>query len=491
MKKNKLKIVHIIIIIVGLIFVSLSAFHKNLWFDETYSVALASHSFKEIWQIGGNDVHPILYYWILHIAYLLFGNNIIIFRNFSVICIFQLAIIGYTHIRKDFGDRIGIVFSYLSYFLPVMCIYAVEVRMYAFAALLTVLLAIYAYRLLKENTKKNWTIFAMCSLALSYTHYYGLMTAGIINIALFVYSIRKVKEDDTYMKRFVTQAIIEMILYVPWIIYFAVQLQHVGGGFWVKVAFPDTLINIINFQYKGFADIGFSYTLDNMLPFIFAVVLYIYIGYLIYNEVKQKKDIKPGIMALSIYLSVIIAAALISIFISILFCRYIFVITGLLIFAISYFLVKEKKKVITFVILAIMAVMSINNQYKLIKENYAESNLKQIEYISQMILQDDIIIYSDVIGESILPIYFPENKQYFINLEKWDVKEAYKAYGPQMETIEDLDFLKDFKGRIWIAESGESKLYKEIENADIIMDSKEFNTAYHGYYHNIMLIEKK
>lgn len=53
MKIDKLKIIHILIIIFGTVFISISAFHTNIWFDESYSVALASHSFKEIWQIRG------------------------------------------------------------------------------------------------------------------------------------------------------------------------------------------------------------------------------------------------------------------------------------------------------------------------------------------------------------------------------------------------------------------------------------------------------
>ena len=66
--KEKLKAItlkqwHIAVIVIGIIFVSLGAFHNNLWFDESYSVGLARHTFGEIWSIGGHDVHPILYYW--------------------------------------------------------------------------------------------------------------------------------------------------------------------------------------------------------------------------------------------------------------------------------------------------------------------------------------------------------------------------------------------------------------------------------------------
>ena len=33
---------------------------------------------------------------------------------------------------------------------------------------------------------KNWIIFAVCSLASAYTHYYALMASGLINLFLLV-----------------------------------------------------------------------------------------------------------------------------------------------------------------------------------------------------------------------------------------------------------------------------------------------------------------
>ena len=104
MKKVKISIknAHKIIIILGIIFILLAAFHEDIWFDESYSVAIAKHDFADIWKITGKDVHPPLYYWMLHIVWMIFGNNIIAFRLFSVLAIAILGILGYTHIRKDF-----------------------------------------------------------------------------------------------------------------------------------------------------------------------------------------------------------------------------------------------------------------------------------------------------------------------------------------------------------------------------------------------------
>lgn len=116
--KLKLKYLHIALIVLGVIFISLSAFHSNLWFDEAYSVGLADCSFKDVWLVGSKDVHPILYYLFLHILNLIFGNNIMIYRLFSVLCTTLLSIIGFTHIRKDFGERVRINIFIFSFLFP-------------------------------------------------------------------------------------------------------------------------------------------------------------------------------------------------------------------------------------------------------------------------------------------------------------------------------------------------------------------------------------
>lgn len=194
MKINKGQILHILIIVIGIIFLIVPAFHTNLWFDESYSVAMANHSFIDIWKIGSNDVHPILYYWVLHIINLIFDYNIIAYRMFSVVCVIILAILGYTHIRKDFGEKVGLIFSFLSIFLPGIALYAGEIRMYSMGLMLGTVMLIYANRIYNNKINKTtFMIFGLSSLALAYTHYYGLMLAGIINILLFINLLKKYK----------------------------------------------------------------------------------------------------------------------------------------------------------------------------------------------------------------------------------------------------------------------------------------------------------
>ena len=128
-------------------------FNEYLWFDEAFSISLSSKSLKDIWMISSQDVHPILYYIILHFVLLLSNNNIIIAKLFSIIPIIVLGVLGYTHIRKDFGERTGLLFTLFSFFSPIIVSYAGEIRMYSLSLLLNTIVFIYAYRIIKGNYK--------------------------------------------------------------------------------------------------------------------------------------------------------------------------------------------------------------------------------------------------------------------------------------------------------------------------------------------------
>ena len=492
-KKDKILILNIIIIILGTIFISLGAFHTNIWFDESYSVAISNHSFSEIWNIGGNDVHPVFYYMMLKIVSLIFGNNILVFRLFSIVPIVILSILGITHIRKDYGERTGIIFSFLTLFLPIIAAYSSEIRMYTWVMLFVTITAIYANRIYKnELSIKNWVIFALFSLLSAYTHYYGLMFAGIINVILFIYLLKNRKGKNKDLKIFIIQAIVECLLYVPWLYYFIKQLTSVGGGYWIKLEFPDTLYNVLGIQYMG--------SLSNIFGFCFAICLYIYLGFVIYRCKKERISVKNARNSLLLYVLIVFIAFLISLKSPILYPRYLMTITGLLIFFIADIMAKEKSKYITIEICIIIFVTSLISNINIINNNYDNTNMKQIEYLEENIKDDDIIVYSNIRNGSVFAVYFKDNKQYFYNGDHWNVEEAYKAYGPQMETVEDLDFLKDYKGRIWIIDSTDSSFYNDKFKTDDykVIDSKviktkypsSFDTNYSGYEYNLILIEK-
>ena len=501
MKLTKNQKIYIGIIVLGIVFILLSAFHSNIWFDESYSVAIAKHNFADIWNITGHDVHPALYYWMLHCVYLIFGNNAMIFRLFSVLAIIILGILGYTHIRKDFGEKTGIIFSFLTYFLPVMCTYSQEIRMYSWSCLIIAVMSIYAYRFyrsVKENDKykiKNLIIFGIFSILACNIHYYATATAGIVNLILLIYLIRNYKKDKKALIYFLILAGIQVILYIPWLTFLIGQIKHVGGGFWIVVGPINTTVEVLSFQFRRQLDTNFAFNAHTIIALIAAIAMYIYVGYKIFVAKKEKEEMRPGILSILVYVSVILAMLIISLVASpILFSRYLMVMTGLYIFGLAYFMAKEKNKYVLITICLIILAMGIWSNVTNILINYDTSNMKQIEYIKEEIKKEDIIVYSNIGNGGVIAAFFPENKQYFYNGQHWDVEEAYKSYGPGMETIYDYnDILENYHGRIWLIDSEYMGLWEEFPKEGIIVinETKLFDTKYQHYIYNIMLVEKE
>lgn len=489
-KNIPLKKWHIAVIVIGIIFVSLGAFHENIWFDESYSVALAKHSFGEIWSIGGNDVHPVLYYWGLHIICLITNGSILAYRLFSIIPIAMMIVLGYTHIRKDFGEKTGLIFSFLSAFLPEMAVYAIEVRMYSWAILTVTLLAIYAYRLVKEDNTKSWTMFGIASITSIYLHYYGLMAAGIINVALLIYLIvKKRKKGIIFILSF---GLVQAVAYLPWIMKLLTQMGNVSSGFWIGFSFPKTPMELISSQLAGYVKTSDHTGL--LVPTVFALELYGYMVYRAYQYSKEKQDMKPFKWAVGVYVAVIIAAVIITIVLqtSILYYRYLFVITGLYIFAVSFILGKEKNFVTVAVILAVIAGLGIYNNIVMMKDNYSKSNIEVIEYMKENIQEGDSIAFTKVGVGSIPAIFFEENQVFFYNVEYWSVEEAYRAFEPNFSTVTDKETILNNSNRIWIIDENWNNAAQIItEDTEFEQASeKEFYTKYHDYNYKITLVAK-
>ena len=378
------------------------------------------------------------------------------------------------------------LFSFFSMFLPIMLTYALEIRMYSWTAVFVTLMAVYMYRFIKQKDFKNLVLFGIFSIISCYMHYYALACAGLLNLGLIIYVIRKRDEfDKSMITKFIIVEVLQVLLYLPWFVCFVKQALRVGSGFWITIEFPQILIDILNFQFKA--------SLEELIPTIFAGLLYIYIAYIIIKNIKKKEDIKAGIIPIVVYILIIIAMALVSRISAILYARYLFTITGLLIFAISYFLAKENNKYIIGIICGAIIIMSLMNLINVKEENYNQSNREIVSYLEENVQENDIIVYSDMGNGGIAAVFLDENEQYFINLGNWSIEEAYKAYAPQMgvkTTLEDA--INEAEGRIIIIDTADNTLYNQIKDNEEYktVSTQKIEAKYHNYTFNVAILEK-
>lgn len=318
------------------------------------------------------------------------------------------------------------------------------------------------------------------------------MAAGLINLILLVYLVKN-KKKEVYIKQIIL-GIIQGLLYLPWIIYFSSQLKSMhDNGFWISLG-PETIIQIGSLLFSG--------SLYAWIGFIISLFVYGYLIYLIRKE--EKENIKPVRYALLVIVLLILASLIMSVILwsPILYYRYLTVVAGLMIFAISYMFAKSAKTSILYTFIAITILTTIPSNIIMISHNYDKSNNEPIDFIKNNIQENDVIVYPGIGTGAIMSAKFPQYKQYFYNAEDWGVEEAYKAFGPAMQTYTTDDFLNDeeCQGRIWLVlDFYKVDYFNEKFNNDNyrVLAKKQYFTKYNKEKaqnketeYNIYLIEK-
>lgn len=217
----------------------------------------------------------------------------------------MIGILGYSHIRKDFGEKCGIFFTTLAYFIPIMGTNASEIRMYSWSCLFVTLMAIYAYRFFKNvhcneknGTLKNLVLFGIFSICSCYIHYYALVTSCLVNLLLLIYLVRKHKDNENNLKSFLIVVIIQILLYLPWIVFFVFQVIRVGEDFWIKVTPIGTFLEVISSQFGKEVNGTIHFDTRNVCALIISFAIYVYLGFAIHRFRRNNKDILPAKLAI-------------------------------------------------------------------------------------------------------------------------------------------------------------------------------------------------
>ena len=103
------------------------------------------------------------------------------------------------------------------------------------------------------------------------------MIAGIINLLLLIYLIKNRKERKQDLIIFLVIAVMQVALYLPWLISFISNLK--GTGFWITLTFPGTIYDILTIHYAG--NLAFQ-------PIILSTAFYAYVVYLFYQTKKNE-----------------------------------------------------------------------------------------------------------------------------------------------------------------------------------------------------------
>jgi 4-amino-4-deoxy-L-arabinose transferase-like glycosyltransferase len=158
---------------------------RELWLNETYSAFVASLPFAKILHYAAGDVHPPLYYLLLHIWIRVAGDAHAQLRLFSVVLNFFSSLAIFVLARRVLGARFGAYAAILFLLSPMLFVYSLEVRMYSLMVLLFVCLLLVHWLVAVEHREERWLIVAYGVLAalLFYVQYIGIF----IILGLFIH----------------------------------------------------------------------------------------------------------------------------------------------------------------------------------------------------------------------------------------------------------------------------------------------------------------
>lgn len=370
--------IHLGIVAAGALLLALLANYDALWFDEAYSVGMAAHSFEEIWTIGAADVHPVLYYWMLHCVYLVLGQNIVAYRLVSVIGAMTLAMLGYTHVRKDFGSKVGMLFSALVFLVPWSMHVAFQIRMYAWLMVAVMVAAIYGWRLTARLFRSGrgesaplplswWALLALASVVAAYLHYYGAIAAFCIQLMVLVAVVCQPQGRKRNLALWLLFAVAAVVSYAPWLLVAASQAVTVSGGFWIAFNYPGAFAELALFPFNApevtdFPSVmPFSSEVNGLFAALALLIILIELGY-VYGIGratgsasvaaggirKRELVVSSPLFFLAIYVGTALIAAVVSLLLKqpVIYYRYMAVALGPIILVMAWAFEKVKSRLL-------------------------------------------------------------------------------------------------------------------------------------------------
>lgn len=181
---------------------------QSFWLDEASQAQMSSLTPQQIWFARQADFHPPLFYLLSH-HWLQLGRFETWLRLLPVTFgVVNILIIYY--LAKTLSPKAGLVAAFLLATNPFHVYYSQEFRSYSLLALLGTLSMLAFY-------KKHWSLFIINALLL-YTHYSSIL----LILTQFVYVL---VFDRKFLRSSLIYLLLSIILYVPWLPQFAIQLQ--------------------------------------------------------------------------------------------------------------------------------------------------------------------------------------------------------------------------------------------------------------------------
>ena len=220
--------------------------HQSLWNDEGTSVALAQRDLVTITRNAAHDIHPPLYYYLLHCWVGLVGTSEFAVRSLSVLGGVSLVAGAYHLGKRLFGAATAILAALFVAMSPFYVYYSQETRMYIFASLFGLLSVLSLDHFLDDWAQKeafpfpSAAIYALTCVLAIYSHYFAFTILLAQNIAFSIWLVRDSRGRRETRRpwwrialQWVAIQAIVLLCYLPWLVLSWSSLQS-----WPAISAP-------------------------------------------------------------------------------------------------------------------------------------------------------------------------------------------------------------------------------------------------------------
>lgn len=215
-----------------------------VWYDEAFSVLISALSPRDIWFHTGRDVHPPLYYLLLHVWMEWFGKSPLAIRSLSAIAGTLTVALGMFMARSIFNVATALIGGLFLAMLPVAVRLSQEARMYAVEGLFLMgatLAMVYWMR--RPARYRYGLIYACCMTAALYTHYFAVLVALAHWLYLIALGLHpQVRARQVIGKEWWACHTLIVIAYMPWLFSLVdllrnyAKIQALGSVAWLPQA---------------------------------------------------------------------------------------------------------------------------------------------------------------------------------------------------------------------------------------------------------------
>jgi uncharacterized membrane protein len=227
------------IVLIGLLLRVYCAGVPSLDVDEAFSISIAKLSLLQTIQKAAADVHPPLYFVILHYWIMLNGDSEFTLRLlsivFGVLAIPAIYLLG----RLLYGESVGLLSALILAISAFNVQYSQEARMYSLMVVLTLLSMYFFVLFLRKGTLAVSAGYILVTTLLLYTHDYGLFVVLAQNIYVLMLWLLSQRNTSRITRWVILQAV-AFALFAPWIALLPSQISSGKAG-WLPVPTLDML----------------------------------------------------------------------------------------------------------------------------------------------------------------------------------------------------------------------------------------------------------